>query len=92
MLCRVLFAPACFHLGLTMNSHNRTQSVEPTRRTERLMRRALLAMGLLMMMTALGQSAQAAGKDETKFKRFWTPQYMDVSRLLWKKKSGVTSC
>ena len=58
-----------------MNSHNRTQSADPTGRTERLMRRALLAMGLLVMMAALGQSAHAAGKDETKFKRIPT-QYI----------------
>ena len=67
-----------------MNSHNRTLSVEqtsnlnmsaPTRRTERLMRRALLAMGLLMMMVAFGQPAHAAGKDQTKIKRIPT-QYI----------------
>src|SRR5687768_13869107 len=58
-----------------MNSHNRT-SVEPTRRTERMMRRVLLAMGLLMLIAALGQSAHAQGKDQTKFRRFWTPQYI----------------
>ena len=41
----------------------------PTRRTQRLMSRALLAMGLLMMMAALGQSAHATGEGQTKFKR-----------------------
>jgi hypothetical protein len=50
-----------------MNSHNRIQSV--------LMQRTLLAMGLLMMMTAFGQPAHAAGKDLTKFKRIPT-QYI----------------
>ena len=39
------------------------------------MRRALLAMGLLMMMVALGQSAHAQGKDQTKIKRIPT-QYI----------------
>ncbi len=39
------------------------------------MRRALLGIGLLMLMTALGQSAHAAGKDQTKFKRI-SPQYI----------------
>lgn len=37
--------------------------------------RTLLAVGLLMMMAALGQSAHAAGKDQTKFKRV-SPQYI----------------
>ena len=46
-----------------MNSHNRTLSA------------AVLAMGLLMMMVAMGQSAHAAGKDETKIKRIPT-QYI----------------
>ena len=44
----------------------------PTRRTQRLMSRALLAMGLLMMMAALGQSAHATGEGQTKFKRIPT--------------------
>jgi hypothetical protein len=39
------------------------------------MSRALLAMGLLMMI-ALEQSAHAASKNQAKFKRFWTPQYI----------------
>ena len=39
------------------------------------MGRALLAIGLLIMMTALGQSAHAEGKDQTKFKRI-SPQYI----------------
>jgi hypothetical protein len=58
-----------------MNSHDRSQSVESTGRTERLMRRARLATGFLMMMTALGQSAHAAGQDQTRFKRVPT-QYI----------------
>ena len=53
-----------------------TQSAEPTRRTGRLVRRALLAIGLLVMMGTMGRPAHAAGKDETQFKRFWTPQYI----------------
>jgi len=40
------------------------------------MRRALLAMGLLMMSAALGQSAHAGGKDQVKFKHLWTPMYI----------------
>jgi len=52
-----------------MNSHICTQSIEPTRRIERRLRRALLTMGLLMMMAVLGQSAHAAGKEQPKFKR-----------------------
>ncbi len=44
----------------------------PTRRTQRLMSRALLAMGLLMMMAALGQLVNAKGEDQTKFKRIPT--------------------
>jgi hypothetical protein len=59
-----------------MNSRTRTQRVEPTHKTERLARRVLVAMGLLMMIAALGQSAHAAGQDKTRFKRFWTPQYI----------------
>jgi hypothetical protein len=59
-----------------MNSHNRTQPVEPTRSTERLMHRALPAMGLLMVIAALGQWAHAAPKDQTKFKRFSIPMYI----------------
>jgi hypothetical protein len=59
-----------------MKSRTRTRSVEPTRRTERLLRYALLAMGLLLMITALEQWAHAAAKDQTKFKRFWTPMYI----------------
>ena len=39
------------------------------------MSRGLLAMGLLMMMAAVEQSAHAAGKDQTKFKRI-SPQYI----------------
>jgi len=39
------------------------------------MSRALLAMGLLTMMAALGQSAHAAAKDQTKFKHIST-QYI----------------
>ncbi len=39
------------------------------------MNRALLAIGLSMMMAALGQPAHAAGKDQTKFKRV-SPQYI----------------
>ena len=38
--------------------------------------RVLVGMGLLVMMASLAPSAHAAGKDETKFKRFWTPQYI----------------
>ncbi len=44
----------------------------PTCRTQRLMSRAFLAMGLLMMMASLGQSAQAASEGQTKFKRIPT--------------------
>ncbi len=43
-----------------------------TRRMQRLMSRALLAMGLLMMMAVLGQSAHAKGEGQTKFKRIST--------------------
>jgi hypothetical protein len=39
------------------------------------MRGTLLATGVLMMIV-LGQSAHGASKDETKFKRLWTPQYI----------------
>src|ERR1700720_4026994 len=39
------------------------------------MSRAFLAIGLLMMMAALGQSTQAADKDQTKFKHVPT-QYI----------------
>ena len=39
------------------------------------MSRRLLAMGLLVMMAAVQQSAHADGKDQTKFKRVW-PQYI----------------
>jgi hypothetical protein len=39
------------------------------------MSRALLAIGLLIMMAALGQPAHAAGKDQTKFERI-SPQYI----------------
>jgi len=39
------------------------------------MRHALLAVGLIVIMGALGQSARAAGKDPTKFKRIST-QYI----------------
>jgi hypothetical protein len=42
---------------------------------ERLMNRRLLVMGLLVVMAAVEQSAPAAGKDQTKFKRVW-PQYI----------------
>ena len=44
----------------------------PTRRTRRLMSGARLAMGLLMMMAASGQSAHAIGDGQTKFKRIPT--------------------
>ena len=47
-----------------MNSHNRTQSV------------AMLTAGLLMMLAAFDPPAHAAGQDKTKFKRFWSPQYI----------------
>ena len=36
----------------------------------------LLAVGSFVMMAALGQPSHAAGQDQTKFKRFWTPQYI----------------
>ena len=39
------------------------------------MSRRLLAMGLLVMIAAVGQSAHAAGKGQTKFKRV-SPQYI----------------
>jgi len=39
------------------------------------MSRRLLAIGLLVMMAAVGPPAHAAGKDQTKFKRVW-PQYI----------------
>ena len=42
------------------------------RRTQRLMSRVLLGVGMLMLMTALGQSAYAAGEVQTKFKRIST--------------------
>ena len=45
-----------------MHSPNRTA-------TTRLMSRALLATGVLLMMVTWGPSAQAAGTDQTKFKR-----------------------
>ena len=35
-----------------------------------------MAIGLLMMSVVLGQSADAAGQDQAKFTRFWTPQYI----------------
>ncbi len=44
----------------------------PTRRTQHLMNRAILAMGLLVMMAALGQSAHAIGEGQTKFMRIPT--------------------
>ena len=44
----------------------------PTRRTQHLMSPALLAMGVLMIMAALGQSAHAKGEGQTKFKRIST--------------------
>src|ERR1043165_5189319 len=59
-----------------MNSHHCLQSAEPTSRIERLMRRVLPAIGLLMMIGLFGQSTRAERKDETKFRRFWTPQYI----------------
>jgi hypothetical protein len=59
-----------------MNSHNRTQSVEATRGRELLRRRAFLTIGFFMMAAALGPSAHAQGKDQTKFRRLWTPQYI----------------
>lgn len=43
-----------------------------TQRTLRTMSRALAAMMLLMVMVALGQSAQATGASQTKFKRIPT--------------------
>jgi hypothetical protein len=49
--------------------------VSTRRRMEHLMSRALLAMGLVMMMAALGQSAHAAGKQQTKFKHI-SPQFI----------------
>jgi hypothetical protein len=49
-------------------------------RTEHLMSRRLLAMGLLVMTAAVGQSTHAAGKDQTKFKR--------VSWGLWRLDPG----
>ena len=36
----------------------------------------LLAVGSLMMIAALGQAPHAAGQEQAKFKRFWTPQYI----------------
>src|SRR5215218_3681404 len=39
------------------------------------MRHVFFAIGLVMMIAVVGPT-HAAGKDETKFKRFWTPQYI----------------
>ena len=46
--------------------------VAPQRNSRRLKRRALLAMGLLLVMAALGQSAQALDDDATEFRRIPT--------------------
>src|SRR5437763_170243 len=60
-----------------MTTHNSPEPVEPKRPAERLMRRAVLAAGLLVMVAALAHSTHAdAGKDQTKFKRFWRPMYI----------------
>src|SRR5262245_40905854 len=56
----------------TMNSQNRTRSVTITRKTNRLMRPALLAIGLLVMLAAQERPTHAAGK----FKRLWSPMYI----------------
>ena len=53
-------------------SSQRGTMLEHTCRTQRLMSRVLLAMGLLMMMAALWQSAHAIGDGQTKFKRIPT--------------------
>ena len=50
----------------------RGKVLAPARRTQRLMSRALLAMGLLMTVAALWQSAHAEGEGQTKFKRIPT--------------------
>ena len=44
----------------------------PRDKTQHLMRRAFLAMGLLMMLATLGHSAHAIGDGQTKFKRIST--------------------
>jgi hypothetical protein len=58
-----------------MTSQNRTPSVE-ARTVRRLMTGTSLAMGLLLTIAVLAPSAHAAGQDQTKFKRLWTPQYI----------------
>ena len=69
-----LVVPRICNWFLTMTSHHRTRCIEQGA-TQRLITRAILTTGLLMI-AALGPSAHAAGKDETKFKRLWTPQYI----------------
>lgn len=59
-----------------MNSHTCTQLVEAATGTKRLTHGALFATGLLMLTAALGPSAHAADKDQTKFRRLWTPQFI----------------
>jgi hypothetical protein len=59
-----------------MSNHTSTKSVEPKRRAQRLTRRAVLATGLLVITAALAHSTHAAGKEPTKFKRFWRPMYI----------------
>jgi len=67
-------------MGLTMNIQDRTlplaQASHFDLRTERLMSRTFLAMGLLVLIATLGQLARAEGPDSTKFKRLWPVQYI----------------
>ena len=63
-------------MSLPVRTNPRRRSrLTPVRRTERLMSRRLLAMGLLVMMAAVEQSAHAAGTVQPKFKRV-SPQYI----------------
>ncbi len=53
-------------------SLQRGMELAPTHRTQRMIDHALLAMGLLMIMAALGQSVHATGEGTTTFKRIPT--------------------